>query len=417
MFSRCAFSLALLLVAANVVRAVADEPTLPVEIEPAFTGVTWQGWQAINDDGLNVPFRPIVITHGNDESGRLFVAEQHGTIHVIDNHQNVQTSRLLLDITDQVRYADKENEEGFLGLAFHPKFAENGQFFVYYTPNSMPRESVVSRFKVSADNPDKADPKSEEIILRIPQVNWNHNGGTITFGPDGYLYIGMGDGGGRNDPERTAQDMKSLLGKILRIDVDRKSADKPYSIPDDNPFVGQSGVRPEIYAYGLRNVWRMAFDPKTDLLWCADVGQDKWEEINLIEKGGNYGWSAREGKQPFNADQAKPNAKYLDPIFEYDHEVGKSITGGLVYRGKQVPELVGKYVYADYVTGKIWALDYDTDSGKVRANYRIPSPMLPVITFGDDEAGEVYFAIVAQDGKGLFRFRSGSILPSSQRIR
>jgi len=311
-----------------------------------------------------------------------------------------------LDITNQVRYADKENEEGFLGLAFHPKFAENGQFFVYYTPNTMPRESVVSRFKVSADNPDKADPKSEEVILRIPQVNWNHNGGTITFGPDGYLYIGMGDGGGRNDPERTAQDMKSLLGKILRIDVDRKSADKPYSIPDDNPFVGQTGVRPEIYAYGLRNVWRMAFDPETNLLWCADVGQDKWEEINLIEKGGNYGWSVREAKHPFHIDEANADAKYLDPIFEYDHEVGKSITGGLVYRGKQVPELAGKYVYADYVTGKIWALDYDAKAGKMRANYLIPSPMLPVITFGDDEAGEVYFAIVAQDGKGLFRFRS-----------
>lgn len=405
MFCRFAYSMALLLVVAHVARAVADEPALAVEIEPAFTEVAWQGWQAVNDDGLNVPFRPIVFTHGNDESGRLFVAEQHGTIHVIDDRQNAQTSRLLLDITDQVRYADKENEEGLLGLAFHPKFAENRQFFVYYTPNSMPRESVVSRFRVSAENPDKADPKSEEIILRIPQPNWNHNGGTITFGPDGYLYIGMGDGGGRDDPDRTAQNMKSLLGKILRIDIDRPSANRPFSIPTDNPFVGQADVRPEIYAYGLRNVWRMAFDPKTNVLWCADVGQDKWEEINLVEKGGNYGWSVREGNHPFHIDESKAEEKYRDPIFEYDHEVGKSITGGLVYRGKQVPELVGKYVYADYVTGKIWALDYDSEAGKMRANYRIPSPMLPVITFGENATGEVYFAIVAQDGKGLFRFR------------
>jgi quinoprotein glucose dehydrogenase len=268
---------------------------------------------------------------------------------------------------------------------------------------------VISRFRVSKKDPGKADPASEEEILRIKQPFWNHNGGTLAFGPDGCLYVGLGDGGSARDPHRNGQNLKTLLGSILRIDVDKKSDGKKYSIPQDNPFVGQKDARPEIWAYGLRNVWRMSFDRKTGALWAGDVGQDIWEEIDLIEKGGNYGWNLREAKHKFGPKGSEARSDMIDPVWEYHHNIGKSITGGNVYRGKRVPELVGAYLYADYVSGKVWALRYDEKAKKVVGNHPIepgescPVKKMPVITFGEDEGGEVYFC----DSFGfLYRFRS-----------
>ncbi|MCH9053211.1 MAG: PQQ-dependent sugar dehydrogenase [Proteobacteria bacterium] len=227
------------------------------------------------------------------------------------------------------------------------------------------------------------------------------NGGTIVFGPDGYLYIVLGDGGKANDPFGNGQNLETLLGSILRIDVDHQDAGKKYAIPQDNPFVGHAKARPEIYAYGLRNIWRMSFDRETGDLWAGDVGQDLWEEINIIRKGGNYGWNVREANHKFGPNGSGPRKDLIDPIWEYHHDIGKSITGGHVYRGKRVPALVGKYIYADYVSTLIWALDYDAKAGEVRGNHPISSEKLAIMSFGEDEMGEVYF--FATDGK-LYRF-------------
>lgn len=265
---------------------------------------------------------------------------------------------------------------------------------------------------MSKDDPNKADPKSEEILMVVDKPFWNHDGGTIAFGPDGYLYIAIGDGGLANDPYGNGQKLSTLLGKILRVDVDHKQGDLAYAIPKDNPFVSKKDARGEIWAYGLRNVWRLAFDPKTGALWAGDVGQDYWEEIDLIEKGGNYGWNVREGFHPFVKKDGKPPAKdekradLLDPIFDYHHDLGKSITGGVVYRGKQVPELDGAYLYADYVAGRLWALWYDPAQKKVVANREIPLPKsIPVMSFGEDENGEVYFTTYSAEGQGVFRIQ------------
>ena len=379
--------------------------TLPLEPVNVFTKVRWSGWSPVDERGLPQPQRPIVLTHAGDGSGRIFVATQRGVIHILKNTQEPQTSRIFLDLQDRVIYKDRENEEGFLGLAFHPRFAENRKFFVYYTTRHAPHTSVISSFRVSKDDPDRALPESEVEILRIRQPFWNHNGGTIAFGPDGYLYVGLGDGGSANDPQGNGQNLSTLLGSILRLDVDRTDDGKAYAIPPDNPFVGVKGARPEIFAYGLRNVWRLAFDRQTGRLWAADVGQNSWEEIDLIEKGGNYGWNFREGLHPFGTGRPPEDARFLDPIWEYDHTVGKSITGGFVYRGRRFPELIGCYVYADYVTGRIWALKYDTATGRVVDNYAIEGPSLPIISFGEDESGEIYFMVVSSRGTGIYTFR------------
>ncbi|MEX2175348.1 MAG: PQQ-dependent sugar dehydrogenase [Pirellulaceae bacterium] len=357
------------------------------------------------------PRRPVAVTHAGDGSNRLFVLSEHGQVLVTTNDQAATEFVTFLDIEPQVDYQEKENEEGLLGLAFHPKYKENGQFFLYYTAKEPPHTSVISRFRVSKDDPNRADPKSEEVLLTIKQPYWNHNGGNLAFGPDGYLYIGLGDGGKADDPHGNGQNLKTLLGSILRIDIDRKEAGKAYAIPQDNPFVSQAGAQPEIYAYGLRNVWGMSFDPQTKLFWVADVGQNIWEEIDIVTKGGNYGWNLREGMHKFDVAQAKPgpgrtpaqqnkpdpkpNKDLIDPIWEYHHDTdGKSITGGVVYRGKRVPELAGYYIYADYVTGKVWGLKYDEKSGKVLANRQIAGPKEfpnpPIMAIGADAKGEVY---------------------------
>ena len=336
--------------------------------------------------------RPIVVTHAGDGSGRLFVAEQLGKIHVFPNDPDVEETELFINLEPKVTYKDKENEEGLLGLAFHPQYKKTGEFFVYYTTRSAPHVSVVSRFRVSKSNPNRADAEFEEELLRIEQPFWNHNGGTLAFGPDGMLYIAMGDGGKRDDPFKAGQDLGTLLGKILRIDVDHKDEGKNYAVPKDNPFVGVEGARPEVYALGFRNIWRMAFDRQTGVLWAGDVGQDTWEEIDIVVKGGNYGWNLKEATHNFTLAEGQAAKDLIDPIWEYSHLVGKSITGGVVYRGKRLPALAGKYLYGDYVAKRLWALDYD--AGKRRAtNYSLtPSddPPLDVVTYGEDEQGEAY---------------------------
>ncbi len=340
----------------------------------------------------NVRFRrPIVLTHAGDGSDRVYVASQLGTIQVFANNPQLEESQLatFLDIENKVMYKDNENEEGLLGFAFHPKFKENGQFFLYYTTRDAAHTSVVSRFRTLKGDPTKADPKSEEELLRIPQPYWNHNGGALAFGPDGHLYIALGDGGFKDDPHGHGQNLETLLGSILRIDVDHQSPGKKYAIPADNPFVGKEKAQPEIYAYGFRNVWGMAFDKETGHFWAADVGQDLWEEIDIVVKGGNYGWKLREATHKFKGGaDARPDL--IEPIWEYHHDIGKSITGGVVYRGKKFPELTGCFLYADYVSGKVWALKYDHQAKKVVANYSIQDTKMPIISFGTDSAGEVY---------------------------
>jgi|GEM_PF-573444 len=370
-----------------------DESPLEVRIEPVFEELTFK--------------RPIVVTHAGDGTNRLFIATQHGQIFVVPNDPSVTEAKLFLDWRSKTSPFEKNNEEGFLGLAFHPNYRANGQFFVYYTATDMPRRSVISRFTADPKDPAApADPKSEQIVLEIPQPYSNHNGGTIAFGPDGYLYVGLGDGGSGGDPHGNGQKMETLLGKILRIDVDHKDAGKGYAVPKDNPFAGTAGAAPEIWALGVRNIWRLSFDRQTGDLWAGEVGQNIWEEVILVTRGGNYGWKPRESMHKFNADGslAKPEyavSKYTEPLWEYHHELGRSITGGNVYRGKKVPELTAHYLYGDFVTGRIWGLKYDAAAKKVTANRPIAGNVAPVMTFGEDQDGEVYFTTV---NGGIFRF-------------
>ncbi len=390
---------------AQVPGAPVDESPLPLKTDVAFPDLKWTGWNPETASGRPNPLRPLVLTHAGDGSNRVFVGTQHGVIHVFPNDQKATETKVFLDIQDRVKYNDNTNEEGFLGMAFHPKFKTNGEVFVFYTPKKENKVNVVSRFKLSKDDPTKLDPASEEQIIRFEnKLFWNHDGGTVLFGPDGYLYVIHGDGGAANDPQENGQNLGVLYGKILRLDVDNKADGKNYAIPKDNPFVDQKGARPEIWAYGIRNIWRMSFDRKTGKLWAGEVGQNLYEEINIIEKGGNYGWNIRESLHPFGAKGVGPRKDLIDPIWEYHHNVGKSITGGGVYRGKALPELEGHYLYADYVTSKIWALKYDEAAKRVTANRTIKDPEKPVLSFGEDEQGEMYFLIVAANGKGIYRF-------------
>jgi glucose/arabinose dehydrogenase len=382
-----------------------NDSQFPMKTEIAFPDLKWAGWSGESETGKPQPLRPLVLTHANDGTNRVFVGTQHGVIHVFPNDQKATETKIFLDIQKKVQYDDRTNEEGFLGMTFHPKFKETGEVFVFYTPKAEKTSNVVTRFKLSKTDPTKLDPDSEEEIIRFKnRPYWNHDGGTICFGPDGYLYITHGDGGDANDRFDNGQKLSTWFGKILRIDIDAKADGKNYAIPKDNPFVGVKDAKPEIYAYGLRNVWRMSFDRKTGKLWAADVGQNLFEEINLIEKGGNYGWNRREGMHPFGAKGSGLKKGFIEPIWEYNHDVGKSITGGTVYRGKAIPELEGYYLHADYVTSKIWALKYDEKAGRVTENRWIKDPQKPVLSFGEDEPGELYFLTVSANGKGIYRF-------------
>lgn len=354
-----------------------DQRPLPIGVCDAFPGV-------------RIP-RPVVLTHAGDGSNRLFVGTQFGVIHVFPNDPGTEQTSVFLDIRSKVEYREIENEKGFLGLVFHPRYATNGRLFVDYTMLENERLiSVVAEYRVSRSDANRADPSSERVILRIEQPYWNHNGGTLVFGPDGYLYIALGDGGRSRDPWGNGQDLGTLLGSILRIDVDHSTAEKRYAVPKDNPFIARKGARPEIWAYGFRNVWRMAFDRKTGQLWAADNGEDLWEEIDLVTRGGNYGWRLREGAHRFGSRGSGPRCDLIEPIWDYHHRVGKSIIGGSVYRGRRLPELAGAYLYGDYVTGDIWALRYDPRRKVVTENRPIDSHRLPLMTFGEDEGGEVY---------------------------
>jgi glucose/arabinose dehydrogenase len=317
--------------------------------------------------------RPVALAYPNDGSNLLFVAEQHlGVIQSFPDVKDTTDKQEFLILPDPM---NKGNEEGLLGLAFHPNYAKNGEFFVYYSAHDMVdgrhrRHSVVSRFKVSKDNPRKADPASEtRIWVSADDPYENHNGGCIAFGPDGFLYISLGDSGAADDPLSTGQNPKDWFGSILRIDVDHPAEGKAYGIPADNPRLRDSKFAdwaPEVYCIGLRNVWKFSFDRATGTLWAGDVGQNKWEMVHIIENGGNYGWSINEAFHPFKPRmKADPASKISKPIVEYPHgpgldpkrnDIGQSITGGYVYRGNTVPGLDGIYVYGDYQSGRIWGV-------------------------------------------------------------
>ena len=393
------------------IRTLSDDGTvadpidgqLPLRGTLAFPDLKWEGFEGVDENGKTRNIRPMSLTHAGDGSNRMFAGTQRGAIYVFSNTPEASQAKLFLDIREKVNDWKNDNEEGLLGLAFHPHYTQNGYLYVYYSSAEEPRVSIVSRFQASGNNPSIADPDSEQIVMKIPQPFSNHNGGSIAFGHDGCLYIGLGDGGGRNDPLGHGQNLKTWMGSILRIDVDNKQDGNNYAIPADNPFTDREGARPEIFAYGLRNVWRLTVDRKTGDIWAADVGQDFWEEVNIVRSGGNYGWSVREASYPFNNKPVEAIDTPIEPVWEYDHQIGKSITGGFVYRGTRLPELQGWYVYADFISGSIRALKYDAANGRVTQSRGIASTGLPVLAFGEDEAGELYYTLETVSGKGVYR--------------
>jgi glucose/arabinose dehydrogenase len=329
--------------------------------------------------------RPVGIYHAGDGTNRLFMVSQQGQIRVFENSESTTTLEVFLDISDKVLYG---GEQGLLGLAFHPNFGSNSFFYVDYTANN-PRRTVITRYAVEQGNPNQGDENSEQIILEVQQPYSNHNGGQIAFGPDGYLYIALGDGGSGGDPSGNGQNRATLLGSILRIDVDSPSDGKEYSVPADNPFVGNAqGYREEIWAYGLRNPWRFSFDPVTDWLWAGDVGQSSREEIDIIEKGGNYGWNVMEGSQCYSPSSGCDQTGLELPLLDYGRNLGYSVSGGFVYRGSELPELAGAYIYGDYGSGRIWALEYDGVGEAVRTELLDTS--LSISSFGVDDENELY---------------------------
>ena len=346
--------------------------------------------------------RPLWIGSPPDGTGRLFVMEQDGRVHWFENRRDVRNAQVALDIRDKVYR--KHNEEGLLGLAFHPDFSRNRTLFLHYSANG-PRRGVVARFRTDSKR-SRIDRRSERVVLEQPQPWGNHNGGDLQFGPDGYLYITFGDGGAGGDPLGAGQDLGTWLGSMLRIDVD---GGKPYRVPRDNPFVSMPGAKPEIWACGLRNVWRFSFDPLTGDLWAGDVGQNAWEEIDVLVKGGNYGWNAREGKHAFRRRRSRSRTTpvpapgpFLDPVVDFDTSKARSITGGVVYRGQRHPGLRGTYLFADYATGYVWGLRRD---GEKMAGLRVLARLQGISSFGTDREGEVY--ATAFDGR-IYTFAPGS---------
>jgi glucose/arabinose dehydrogenase len=338
---------------------------------------------------------PVDLQHAGDGTDRIFIVEQAGVIKVFQNDPSQTSAKVFLNITDRVNAG---GEMGLLGLAFHPQYKLNGYFYVNYTTNTPQRRTVVSRFQVSSD-PDSADNTTELIIITQNQPYTNHNGGQIQFGPDGNLYIALGDGGSGGDPQNYGQTLSTLLGKIVRISVDSTQAGLNYGIPWDNPFKGNiQGYKEEIYAFGLRNPWRFSFDFTTGWLWCGDVGQNALEEIDVIVNGGNYGWRCYEGTQPYNLAGCT-GTDYLPPVWEYPRSEGYSVTGGYVYRGPNLPEIFGKYIYADYGSRKIWSLEYDGINPPQNTLLTTASGGLP--SFGVDQNNELY--ICSFDGK-IYRF-------------
>ena len=350
-------------------------------------------------EGIN---SPIYLTNAGDGTNRLFIADQIGKIYVVENNELV--NQPFLDISNKIVELDfTYDERGLLGLAFHPNYDENGKFYVYYSSpksgDNIDHETILSEYQVS-ENPNIANSLSERIIFRINQPEANHNGGQILFGPQGYLYLGLGDGGGAGDQHGSignGQDTTSALGSIIRIDID--SGD-PYTIPSDNPFVNTEGLD-EIYAWGFRNPWRFSYDEELNTIIIADVGQDEWEEINLMDKPGNFGWRILEATHPYDielADELGIDINSLeDPIHEYSHNLGRSITGGYFYRGLENPSLYGKYIFGDWSSsfvvprGKLFYLE-ETSPGMWQRFDLINDQSFNrfVLSFGEDENGEIY---------------------------
>ncbi len=342
---------------------------------------------------------PLYVTHAGDGTGQLFLVEQGGTIRVMD--QGVLQGVPFLDLHNRVW--TKGDEQGLLGLAFHPDHRRNGRLFVNYNRRE-DGATVLAEYSRRGQSL-QVSPSTERILMVVPQPYLNHNGGMVTFGPDGYLYIGRGDGGSRGDPQNRAQNTQEWLGKILRIDVDRG---RPYAIPADNPFAA-SGGRPEIFALGIRNPWRFSFDRETGMLWLADVGQHKWEEVDLVIAGGNYGWRIMEGSHCYNPDHDCNPEGLIFPITEYGHEQGRcSITGGYVYRGRTMPALRGTYLFGDYCSGELFALSASANRKLSTAPRVLMQTGFRISSFGEDEAGEVY--IVDHKG-GLYRLAPSRSAP------
>lgn len=331
--------------------------------------------------------RPLYLTYPRDGTDRIFVVEQDGRILCFENKADVSSYDVAIDIRSRVRREGEE--EGLLGFAFHPAFKANRHVFLHYS--ATPRRNVLSRFTMSSDG-RSIDPASEKVLLEVPQPYSNHNGGMIDFGPDGFLYVALGDGGSAGDPQGNAQNTRTLLGKILRLDVDRPSSGRAYGIPPDNPFARSGEGLPEIFAWGLRNPWRFSFDRETGELWAGDVGQNAWEEIDIVRKGGNYGWDLFEGNHVFERTR-RPRDEFEWPVAEIDRLEARSITGGYVYRGKRFPRLRGAYIYGDFVTGKLWTLR------RVEGRFvnRPAGSSQLIASFGEDRDGEIH--IVSFDGR------------------
>ena len=358
-------------------------PTL--NVEPAFPDLEFRG------------LTNLVQPPGGDD--RLFVTEQPGRVLAFANDPEVSEVDVVLDLRDQVN--DSGSEEGLLGLAFDPGFSDNGYLYVYYSASD-PRRSVVSRFIMDRDQ-DRAgyggaEPQSELVLLEVEQPYPNHNGGQLAFGPDGHLYIGLGDGGSGGDPRGNGQNVTTLLGSILRIDVSDARRTEPYRVPEDNPFWDDETARGEIWAYGLRNPWRFSFDPVTGDLWTGDVGQNRFEEIDLVVRGGNYGWNVLEGTHCFSPKAGCDPAGTAFPVLEYPINGGCSVIGGYVYRAAAIPSLAGAYVYGDFCSGKVSALRYERQAAT--GNREIADTGRRITSFGVDRAGNLY---VLTQRSGVFR--------------
>ncbi len=346
--------------------------------------------------------RPLYLTHAGDSSGRLFVVGQSGAILVIQD--GALLPEPFLDVSGLVSpdaLGSGYSERGLLGLAFHPAYAKNGRFFINYT--DVNGDTAIAEYTVSADDPNRADPASARVILQVAQPFANHNGGQLAFGPDGYLYIGLGDGGSGGDPQGNGQNRFALLGKILRIDVDSA---EPYAVPPDNPFADGANSAPEIWALGLRNPWRFSFDRATGDLYIGDVGQGDWEEISFQPAGSpggiNFGWNAMEGNHSFGGG-ATPDM--VPPIVEYSHNDGCSVTGGYVYRGEAIPDLQGVYLYGDWCSGIVWGA-YRDEAGAWQT-VELMGTFRHITSFGEDEAGELYLLDDGERGRDagvLLRF-------------
>jgi glucose/arabinose dehydrogenase len=393
------------------------QPLPKVHLRPIFTATTFD--------------RPVWMCQAPGDADRFFVVEETGRILILQKGSDGSQAKEFMNIKDRAPFVEAggNTSTGLLSLAFHPGYATNGLLYVVYTqPNSnhagqFPSRNLVSEFKVSSTDPERVDLGSERVLLEVPEPFRSNQGGQVSFGPDGYLYIALGDGGSNNDPSNNGQNPASLLSKILRIDVNSRSTtgsgknrkELPYAIPADNPWVGEkemggnSGARKETYAWGLRVPWRFSWDSKTGDLWVGDVGESTWEEIDLIVKGGNYGWSTREGAHHFKPGPT--GAQYVDPVIEYPHSpklltesqfprhgTGMCVIGGYVYRGKKNPSLDGIYIYGDFVLGTIFGMRYA--DGKVTDYGTMLEQPKNIASFAQDADGELYMLSLTEHNDG-----------------